>query len=248
MIILKSQEEIKKMKKSCKFLSDVMKKVKESVRPGVSTAELNEIAEKEIMDLGAKPAFKGYQGFPSALCTSINDEVVHGIPSKERILVSGDILKLDCGLIYQEYYSDMAISVPVGKVSEEAEKLMRVTEEALKRGIRKAKAGNTLGEVGHAIQKHVEKNGFSVVRDMVGHGIGLNLHEDPQIPNFGSKKSGILLENGMTLAIEPMVNCGEYKIIFDSDGWTTRTKDGKLSAHFEHTIAITENGTKILTD
>jgi len=248
MIVLKSPEEIEKMKKSGKLLSGVIKSVKENIRPGVSTAELNEIAEKAIMNLGAKPAFKGYRGFPSALCTSINEEVVHGIPSETRVLVSGDIIKIDCGLIYQGYYSDMAISVPVGNVSAEAEKLMKVTKEALKKGIRKAKAGNTLGEVGHAIQTHVEKNGFSVVRDLVGHGIGIKLHEEPQIPNYGSKKSGIILENGMTLAIEPMVNYGEYKITFDSDGWTTRTKDGKLSAHFEHTIAITENGTKILTD
>lgn len=217
------------------------------VRPGVSTLELDQFAENAIRKAGAVPAFKGYRGFKATLCASINNEVVHGIPSRTRILKDGDIISLDIGLRRMNYYSDMAVTVPVGVVTKEISRFLEVTERSLWEGIREAKPGNRLGDISSAVQKYAEKNGYSVVRDFVGHGIGDALHEEPVIPNFGEPKTGPKLEVGMVLAIEPMVNMGTYEVRVLGDGWTVVTKDGKISAHFEHTVAITEGGPKVLT-
>ncbi len=246
MIILKSDEEIEGIEKSCKVVAYVLSKLKGYIRPGITTKELDEIAEEEIRKKGANPSFKGYRGFPATLCVSINNEVVHGIPGK-RVLKEGDIVSLDIGADIDGFYGDGAMTFGVGRVDERAKKLMRVTEEALYVGIGMAFPGNRLSDISHAIQKHVESYGFSVVRDFVGHGIGRNLHEDPQIPNFGDPGKGPKLEPGMVFAIEPMVNEGDFKVGIAKDGWTVKTLDGKRSAHFEHTIAIKEEGPKILT-
>jgi len=249
MIIIKSEEEIKKMQASGQRLNKVMDELIKMTQPGISTAQINEKALELVRKSGSKPAFLGYHGFPGAVCTSINEEVVHGIPSPERIIQGGDLVKLDIGLIYEEYFSDMARTIIVGEVSAETRKLVEVTQQALHKGIKKAQVGGAIGDIGQAVQKHVEKHGFSVVTEMVGHGIGLDLHEDPAVPNHGHKNTGPRLEAGMTLAIEPMVNIGNGKINIDKkDGWTVRTADGSLSAHFENTIAITDKGPKILTN
>jgi len=247
MIIIKTEQEIETMRQGGRILAKVLKKVCSLVRPGIATIELDRTAEKLIAQYGGQPAFKGYRGFPATICVSINDEVVHGIPKVDRFIEGGDIVSLDIGLIYQNYYTDMACSLAVGQISEVAKQLLAVTETALHKGIEKAQAGNNLGEIGYAIQQYAEKFGFSIVRDLVGHGVGIELHEDPKIPNYGNPKQGPILEEGMTLAIEPMVNVGTPDITFDDDGWTARTADKKLSAHFEHTIAITAQGPKILT-
>jgi methionyl aminopeptidase len=247
MIILKSPEEIDKMSQAGKIVADALEELRRLVRPGVTTHELDMHSERFILDRGAKPAFKGYRDFPASLCASVNEEVVHGIPSKHRILQEGDIIGMDLGAIVDGYYGDAAITVAVGKVDPEIEQLLKVTEESLYKGILKLTSKNRLSDISHAIQSHVEAAGYSVVRDFVGHGIGRDLHEDPQIPNYGSPDQGPRLMVGMVLAIEPMVNMRESGVKILSDNWTAVTKDGSLSAHFEHTVAITDNGPKILT-
>jgi len=246
MVILKSAEEIEKLRKSNYIVAEVLEGLRELIKPGISTRELDVYAEEMVRERGAVPAFKGYMGYPASLCTSVNAEVVHGIPS-DRVLKEADIVSMDFGALYRGYYGDSAITVPVGKVSSVAVKLMKITNEALYKGINEAKAGNRLGDISAVVQNHVEDAGFSVVRDFVGHGIGRNLHEDPQIPNYGLRGRGIELKNGMVFAIEPMVNEGTFKVKVLKDGWTVVTSDGKLSAHFEHTVAITENGPVILS-
>jgi methionyl aminopeptidase len=246
MVILKSPEEIEKMRASNLIVADILQELSTLVKPGVKTIELDRYAEEQARKRGARPAFKGYRGYSHSLCTSVNNVVVHGIPS-ERILEEGDILSLDFGIYYQGYYGDAALTVPVSRVSEAARKLMQVTEESLYRGIEQARAGNRLGDISAAVQECVEVAGFSVVRDFVGHGIGKSLHEDPQIPNYGVRGKGVELRPGMVFAIEPMVNEGTYEVKVLSDGWTVQTADGKLSAHFEHSVVITENGPVILS-
>jgi len=245
-IILKSSREIKNLKKSNAIAAEVFRELRGVVVPGITTKELDQIAEEVILSKGAISAFKGYRGFPATLCISINEEVVHGIPSQRR-LKEGDIVSLDVGVNLNGYFGDAAITLPVGEVDDAAQKLLEVTEKALYVGIEKAKIGNRLFDISHAIQAWVEAQRFSVVRDFVGHGIGKSLHEEPQIPNFGSPHQGPRLEEGMVLALEPMVNEGTYEVRILSDGWTVVTADGKRSAHFEHTIAITDGGTEILS-
>jgi len=217
------------------------------VAPGVTTWELDKLAESLIYKKGAKPAFKGYLGFPCCLCASVNYEVVHGIPSKKRKLAEGDVIKLDFGVSYKGYYGDSARSVPVGSIAPEARSLIDATRESLDKAIEQIRAGNRVGDIGHAVQTHVEPKGFSVVRDFVGHGIGKKLHEQPQIPNFGSPGTGVALRPGMVLAVEPMVNLGTYNVEVLDDDWTAVTVDRKLSAHFEHTILVSEDGPQVLT-
>ena len=234
------------MRRSNQIVAEVLGEIKIAARPGVTTRELNELAEKLLGQRQARSAFKGYNGYPAALCTSVNEEVVHGIPS-DRVLREGDILSLDFGAIYEDYYGDAAITLPIGRISAEAERLMRVAEEALYLAIEQARPENRLQDISAAIQDHVESHGFSVVRDFVGHGIGKYLHEKPQVPNFGSPGRGIRLRPGMTLAIEPMINAGGHEVMILEDGWTAVTKDRSLSAHFEHSVAVTENGPLILS-
>jgi len=245
-IILKSPREIEQLKIANAIAAEVLERLKEGVKPGVATQDLDGIAEETILSKGASPAFKGYRGYPKSICASINEEIVHGIPGQRR-LKEGDIVSLDVGVNYQGYYGDAAISLPVGDLDPAARKLLEVTEKALYIGIDMAKVGNRLFDISYAIQQWVEKHGFSVVRDFVGHGIGKNLHEDPQIPNFGSPHQGPRLEKGMVFALEPMVNEGTYEVRILSDGWTVVTADGKRSAHFEHTIAILDGGAQILS-
>lgn len=247
MIILKSSQEIEKIRKACVVVADVLERIRDLVRPGVSTQALDEASERWIRSAGAQPAFKGYRGYPKTLCTSVNDEVIHGIPSKEVQLRAGDIVSIDVGAIVDGFYCDAAITVPVGVVSDAAARLIKATEESLLLGIAQAKLGNRLYDISHAVQRHIEAHGYSIVRDYVGHGIGQNLHEDPQIPNFGAPGQGPRLKAGMVFAIEPMVNAGGSATVVKQDGWTAVTADGSLSAHFEHTIAITDNGPRILT-
>jgi len=246
MVILKQPDEIDKARASNRIVAEVLSVLREKVKPGVTTRELDKIAEGVTEKRGARPAFKGYRGYPYSLCTSVNEEVVHGMPSN-RILVEGDIIGLDFGVCYQGLYGDSAITLPVGSASEQAVRLMQVTEQSLYAAINQACDGNRLGDISAAVQETVEAAGYSVVRDFVGHGIGKNMHEDPQIPNFGKKGRGIELKRGMILAIEPMVNAGKYKVKILSDGWTVITVDGSLSAHFEHSVAITDNGPEILS-
>jgi len=251
MIYLKNKEEIDKMRSAAQVVVEALGRLKESVVPGVSTWDLDRMAEEIALKNGAKPAFKGYSNYPASVCFAVNDEVVHGIPSKKKILKEGDIVGLDFGVSLEGYYGDSAITVPVGEVSAMALKLLRVTEESLKRGIGKACAGNRLFDISGAIQTYVEEEGFSIVRSFVGHGIGKKLHEDPQVPNFvpenGSHGKGIKLKPGMVIAIEPMVNVGRPDVKILSDGWTAVTVDGTLSAHFEHTVAVTDAGPVVLT-
>lgn len=246
MIIIKSPEEIETMRFSSRIVAEVLAKVSEKVRAGVTTRDLDIFAEELILKRGAKPAFKGYRGFPSTLCTSINEEVVHGIPSR-RQLREGDILSIDLGVFSQGYYGDAAVTVPVGNVSKEAQGLIDTTKRSLFKGIEAAVAGNRLYDVSFAVQKEAEGGGYSVVRDFVGHGIGTSLHEEPQVPNYGSPGRGPLLKEGMVIAIEPMINMNGYNVRVTEDDWTVVTADGSLSAHFEHTVAIRSNGPEILT-
>lgn len=246
MIPLKSREDLEMMRKSGEILARIMRKIKEFVSEGISTIEIDRLAEELIRKENAKPAFKGYKGFPATICTSINEQVVHGIPS-ERKLKEGDIISLDLGLNYRDYFSDIAVTLAVGKISAKARKLIETTKNALCEGIKQARIDNHLSDISYAIQNCVEKNGFSVVRQFVGHGIGKSLHEEPEIPNFGRPDKGTLLRAGMVLAIEPMVNQGSWECEILDDGWTAVTKDGLLSAHFEHTVAITDKGPEILT-
>jgi len=246
MIYLKSPQEIEKIRKSSQLVARALKYLKAFIKEGITTEELDRLAEEYIKRHGGIPAFKGYRGYPRSLCVSVNEEVVHGIPGKRR-LKEGDIVSLDLGVLMDGYYGDAAITVPLGKVSELARRLIKVTEEALYRGIEMARPGNRLSDISHAIQSHVEKAGFSVVREFVGHGIGKELHEEPQVPNFGPPNRGPRLEPGMVLAIEPMVNTGTWEVRILPNGWTVVTADGGLSAHFEHTVAITDDGPEILS-
>jgi methionyl aminopeptidase len=246
MVILKLPDEIEKARASNRIVAEVLSKLREKVKPGVRTKDLDKFAEEISEKRGAKPAFKGYRGYPYSLCVSINEVVVHGMPS-DRVLIEGDIVGLDFGVYYQGFFGDATVTLPIGKVTQKASRLMQVTEQSLYAGIAQAKDGNRLGDISAAVQDVVEDAGYSVVRDFVGHGIGKNLHEDPQIPNFGKKGRGIELKSGMILAIEPMVNEGKYKVQVLPDGWTVITKDGSLSAHFEHSVAITDNGPDILS-
>jgi methionyl aminopeptidase len=246
-IVCKSTAEIEKMRRSGRIVREVLEHVRSLVAPGVSTMDLERAAEKKIEEAGAKPAFKGYFDYPCVLCTSINQEIVHGIPSEKRVLKAGDIVSIDCGVVLDGYYGDAAITVPVVEISEDLKKLLEITEASLYRGIEAARVGNTVGDVGAAVQELVEANGFSVVREFVGHGIGTRLHEEPQVPNFGTRGHGARLREGMVLAIEPMVNFGKPGTRLLSDKWTAVTEDGSPSAHFEHCVAVTKNGPLILT-
>ncbi len=246
MIYLKTREEIEKMRIANIIVAEILYQLSEMVRPGIRTIELEEECERLVEKYGCIPAFKGYNGYPCCLCTSINEEVVHGIPSR-RELKEGDIISIDFGAVYDGYYGDAAITLPVGDVSEKAKRLMQTTEEALYRGIEKAVEGNRLSDISHAIQSWVEEKGFSVVRDFVGHGIGKSLHEEPQIPNFGPPGKGVRLQEGMVLAIEPMVNEGSWEVEILKDRWTAVTKDRSLSCHFEHSVAVTKKGPYILS-
>jgi methionyl aminopeptidase len=244
---IKSADEIALMREAGRIVCEILDELEKAVAPGVTTWDLDALAEKLIYEKGAKPAFKGYLGFPSCLCASINEEVVHGIPSKKRKLAEGDLMKLDFGVVYRGFFGDSARTVPVGKVSLEAELLVKATRESLQKAIAAAVPGNRMGDIGHAIQSHVEGLGFSVVRSFTGHGIGRKLHEAPEVPNFGDPGSGMKLRPGMTLAIEPMVNVGTHEVGLLEDDWTAVTLDSKLSAHFEHTVLITDNGPEVLT-
>jgi len=246
MITCKSKKELEYMREAGRIVAEVFNEIKKVIEPGITTKELDSIAESYIVGRGAKPAFKGLYGFPASICTSINEQVVHGIPGLRK-LENGDIISIDCGAEVNGYYGDAAITLGVGSISAEAELLLQVTEKSLHEGIAKAVAGNRLTDISHAVQHYVESGGFSVVRDYVGHGIGTKMHEDPQVPNFGKPGRGPRLAAGMTLAIEPMVNVGTYEVETLPDKWTVVTKDRKLSAHFEHTIAITEGTPEILT-
>lgn len=246
MIIIKSQDEIEKIARACKIVAEVLRDLRYFVEPGITTKDIEIFVDKTLAEKNAIAAFRGYRNYPSSVCTSVNDQVVHGIPSNLR-LREGDILSIDLGVYLEGFYGDGAITLPVGKISPSAERLLRVTEDALYIGIEKARPGNRVSDISSAIQRYVESHGYSVVRSFVGHGIGRSLHEEPQVPNYGSPGQGPRLREGMTLAIEPMVNEGTYDIKILDDGWTAVTADGKLSAHYEHTVAITENGARILT-
>jgi methionyl aminopeptidase len=247
MIIMKNDRELVYMRDAGRLVAQTHTEMKKAVRPGITTKELDSIAEDFIVSAGARPAFKGYNGFPATICASINEEVVHGIPGLRK-LESGDIISIDIGAVINGFFGDSAVTLPVGEVTSEAQRLLEVTEQSLQEGIKKAVVDNRLFDISHEVQAYVESNGLSVVRDYVGHGIGRNMHEDPQIPNFGKPGRGPRLQAGMTLAIEPMVNLGTYEVVTKQDNWTVVTRDGKLSAHFEHTIAITDKGPEILTN
>jgi len=247
-IMIKTPQEIEKMRRSGQVVREVLEHVRKFVKSGATTQDLEDAAAEKIKELGAKPAFKGYRGYPCVLCTSVNDEVVHGIPSAKRVLKDGDIVSIDTGVIIDGYYGDSATTIAVGaKVPERTKKLLEVTQASLERGIGAIRPGATLGDVGAAVQEVVEAGGFSVVRDFVGHGIGTRLHEDPQVPNYGQRGHGPKLREGMVIAIEPMVNAGGPDVQVLEDGWTAVTQDGSLSAHFEHTVAVTAEGAEILT-
>lgn len=247
MIEIKTPREIEIMRSNGKILAKTLKLVGEAIRPGAKTKNLDRLAETYIKEQGAYPAFKGYRGFPSSVCVSINEEVVHGIPGK-RVIRKGEIVSVDIGVFKDGYYADAAHTYAVGEVSSEAQRLIEVTRQALRNAFRFVQEGKYLSDISHAIQSFVEESGFSVVRDLVGHGIGKRMHEDPQIPNFGSPGQGVMLKKGMVLAIEPMVNAGSYEIDTRDDHWTIVTRDGSISAHFEHTVAVTENGAAVLTE
>ena len=246
MIALKSRAEIAAMRRSCQVAARALQAVVDGVVPGVTTRDLDRIAEDQVRALGGVPSFLGYRGFPASLCASVEDEVVHGIPGRRR-LREGEIVSLDLGALVDGFHGDTAVTVPVGKVSETVARLLRVAAEALEVGIQAVRPGAKLGDVGAAIQRYCERHGFSVVREYAGHGVGRLLHEEPPIPNFGRPGTGIVLRPGMTLALEPMVNLGGHEVVTDPDGWTVRTKDHKPSAHFEHTVAVTEDGHEVLT-
>ncbi|HBT20949.1 MAG TPA: type I methionyl aminopeptidase [Peptococcaceae bacterium] len=246
MIFLKSEQELELMREAGRVVANVLLELEVAVKPGITTEKLNEIAEDIIIKSGARPLFKGYKGFPASICTSINEEVVHGIPGLRK-LESGDIISIDVGVEKNGYCGDAAVTIPVGDVDEEVMRLIEVTREALAAGIKQAVMGNRLSDISHAVQSYVESNGFSVVREYVGHGIGRKMHEEPPVPNFGVPGRGPRLVPGMVLAIEPMVNMGTYMVQVKEDGWTVVTCDGKYSAHFEHTVAVTKDGPRILT-
>jgi methionyl aminopeptidase len=247
-VVLKSSQEIEKMRRAGQVVREVLELVRAEVKPGATTLDLERAAVARLNELGVKAAFKGYHGYPCVLCTSVNSEVVHGIPSAKRILKEGDIVSVDFGAIVDGYYGDSAITVPVGAIDPDAARLLAVTEKSLHAGIAAVKPGATLGDVGAAVQTVVEAEGCSVVRDFVGHGIGVHMHEDPQVPNFGERGRGMKLKVGMVIAIEPMVNAGSPDVEVLKDGWTAVARDGSMSAHFEHTVAVTATGARVLTD
>lgn len=247
MIVCRSSGELERMRDAGRLVADVLLELAAHVAPGVSTADLDTLAEKHILQAGATPAFKGYHGYPASICASVNDEVIHGIPSRRRLVKEGDILSIDVGVALGGYFGDSALTLPVGRVSEEASTLLRVTDEALQLAIEQVRPGRRVSDIGHAVQKHVEAHGLSVVREFVGHGIGQQMHEEPQVPNYGEPGQGPRLVEGMVLAIEPMVNAGKAAVRVLSDGWTAVTKDGSLSAHFEHTVAVTAGEPWVLT-
>jgi methionyl aminopeptidase len=247
MIVCRSAAELEQMREAGRLVGEVLSELSAAVAPGISTADLDELAEQRIVKAGAVPAFKGYHGYPATICASINDEVIHGIPSGRRVLNEGDIISIDVGASLDGYFGDSAVTLPVGQISESAAALLRVTEESLYKAIEAAKAGKRVSDIGHAVQKHVEAYGYSVVREFVGHGIGQRMHEEPQIPNYGEPGHGPRLAEGMVLAIEPMVNAGTAAVKVLADGWTAVTRDKSLSAHFEHTVAVTAGEPWILT-
>ncbi len=245
-IKIKNKQEIEIMIKGGKILAKIMKELERNVQSGITTKELDRLAESLVLKSGGKPSFKGYDGYPATLCTSINEEIVHAVPS-DRALKEGDILSLDLGILYQGFHTDMAITVPVGEINPEAGRLIKVTKKALKRGIKKVRPGNTFGDIGNTIQRYVESQGFNVVRDLCGHGIGRDLHEEPRILNYGKRKTGEKIEEGMVFCLEPMVTVGDWKIKKTKDNFAYQTTDNSLSAHFEHTIAVTKDSCTILT-
>ena len=247
MVVIKSSRELQKMKDACRISANALVVAGKAVEPGVSTLEIDTIVRKYIEKEGATPSFLGYGGFPASACISVNNVVIHGIPSKKQILKEGDIVSVDVGAFYDGFHGDNAYTFKCGKVSAEAEALLKATEESLYEGIKQAKAGNRVGDIGSAVQKYVEDRSYSVVRDFVGHGVGAKLHEEPSVPNYGTPGRGVRLIPGMTIAIESMVNVGDYKVKVLSDEWTTVTADGSLAAHFEHTVAITSDGPRIMT-
>ncbi|MFA6433457.1 MAG: type I methionyl aminopeptidase [Elusimicrobiales bacterium] len=247
MVEIKTPAELDLMRQASKIVAQVLALLKKEIRAGISTAELDLMAEREIRERKAAPAFLGYRGYPATLCVSINEEVVHGIPSGKRILRTGDLVSMDLGAVYRGFYGDAAVTVPVGTVKPELERLMTVTAGSLSKALSEVRSGARLGDVSHAVEQFVTKNGMSVVRDFTGHGIGRRLHEEPSIPNYGKPGSGVTLKPGMTLAIEPMVCLGGPEIVVKSDGWTAVSVDGSCTAHFEHTVAVTENGCEILS-
>lgn len=247
MIVCRSAAELEQMRAAGRLVGDVLTALSAMVEPGVTTAELDAVAERLIADAGGTAAFKGYHGYPATICASVNDEVIHGIPSGRRVLVEGDIISIDVGASLGGYFGDSAVTLPVGRVSEEAAHLLRVTEESLYKAIERVRSGARLYDIGHAVQQHVEAHGFSVVREFVGHGIGQRMHEEPQVPNYGEPGRGPRLAEGMVLAIEPMVNAGRAGVKVLADGWTAVTRDRSLSAHFEHTVAVTAGEPRILT-
>lgn len=247
MIHLKSHKEIEIMRRANQIIAETREVLFPMFKPGVTTYDLDRVADESFRSKGAKSAFKGYRGFPASICVSINEEVVHGIPNKKRVLKEGDIVGLDMGTIFEGYYGDSAVTIPVGTTTEEALRLIKITEESLHLGIKEARPGGRLYDIGSAVQEHAENAGFSVVRDFVGHGIGQQLHEEPQVPNYGQRGRGMVLQVGMVLAIEPMINAGSPEVKIKQDGWTAVTKDGKMSAHFEHSVVITEKGPVILS-
>ena len=248
MIEIKSPAEIEIMRRASGVVAKVLLQLKDKVKPGVSTAELDSFAKERVLELGAVPAFLGYRGYPATLCVSINEEIVHGIPSPKRLIREGDIVSLDMGAVFGGFYGDAALTVAAGKVQPPAQRLMDITRRSLEIALSKVKAGVRLGEVSHAVEAFAEENGMSVVREFTGHGIGRHLHEEPSIPNFGRPDSGPVLKAGMTLAIEPMLCLGGAEVVVKNDGWTAVSADGSLAAHYEHTVAVTEDGCEILSD
>lgn len=248
MIYLKTAEEIELLRENNLLVSATLAEVGRHVRPGVSTLELDKLAEEFIRSHGAEPGFLGYGGFPNTLCMSVNEEVVHGIPSAKRILKEGDVLSVDCGTLMKGFYGDSAYTFAVGEIAPEVADLLRVTKEALYKGVAQAKAGNRVGDVASAVQEHAERHGYSVVRELVGHGLGRKMHEEPEVPNYGARGRGPLLKEGMVICIEPMINMGVRYVVFERDGWTVRTRDRKPSAHFEFAVAVGKEGPDVLTD
>ena len=249
MIYLKTDEEIEILRENNLLVSETLAEVGRHVKPGISTLELDRIAEDFIRSHGAEPSFLGYEGYPNTLCISVNEQIVHGIPSAKTILKEGDIVSVDCGTFMKGFCGDSAYTFAVGHIPPEWEELLNVTKEALYKGVAQAKAGNRIGDIGNAVQNHAEKHGYSVVRELVGHGLGRKMHEDPQVPNYGARGRGPLLKKGMVICIEPMINMGSREVVFERDGWTVRTRDRKPAAHFEFAVAITEHGgPDVLTD
>jgi len=247
MIYYKTEEEIELLRENNMLVSKTLAEVGKHIRPGVTTLELDRIAESFIRDHGAVPGFLGYNGFPNSLCISVNEQVVHGIPSERTVLREGDIISVDCGTVMKGFYGDSAYTFAVGVVSPDVRKLLDVTKEALYKGVAQVRVGNRIGDIGSAVQEHAEKNGFSVVRELVGHGLGRNMHESPEVPNYGARGRGPLLKEGLVICIEPMINQGSRYVVFERDGWTVRTRDRKPSAHFEFAVALTKDGVDVLT-